>query len=110
MTVRFLVDAQLPPRFARNLCDVGHVAEHVNNIGLGAATDDEIAAHALASSSVIVTKDADFATLGRRQASLRVLWIRVGNVTAAALWHTVEPRLGEIVAAFGAGEVLIEIR
>ena len=110
MTVRFLVDAQLPPRLARNLCDAGQVAEHVNNIGLGAATDDEIAAHAVASSSVIITKDADLTTLGRRQGLLRVLWIRTGNTTATAIWQAIEPRLGEIVAAFDAGEVLIELR
>ena len=85
-------------------------AEHVNDIGLGAATDDAIAAYALTSSVVIVTKDADFATLGRHDARLRVVWIRVGNATAAALWRAVEPCLAEIETALQAGDMLIEIR
>ena len=110
MTVRFLVDAQLPPRFAEQLREIGYAADHVNDIGLGAATDDVIAAHALTSGAVIVTKDADFATLGRHDARLRVLWVRIRNATAAALWRAVGPRLAEIETALRDGDMLIEVR
>lgn len=39
MTIRFLVDAQLPPALARLLTDAGYQAEHVYDIGMGEASD-----------------------------------------------------------------------
>ena len=44
--MRILVDAQLPPGLARWLSAKGHACDHVNDIGLGAATDDRIEATA----------------------------------------------------------------
>ena len=37
--MRFLIDEQLPPALARMIATRGHVAEHVQDIGLGAAKD-----------------------------------------------------------------------
>jgi predicted nuclease of predicted toxin-antitoxin system len=37
--VRFLIDAQLPPALARLLNDRAHVAEHVNDVGMGESPD-----------------------------------------------------------------------
>jgi predicted nuclease of predicted toxin-antitoxin system len=59
--MRFLVDAQLPPALARWLAANGHEATHVSDVGLQTASDPAIWDHALAVSSVIVTKDEDFA-------------------------------------------------
>ena len=110
MTLCFLVDAQLPPRFAERLRGAGYLAEHVNDIGLGAATDNMIAAHALASGAVIVSKDAGFATLGRHDERVRVVWVRIGNTTITALWRAFQPRLAEIETALRDGDMLIEVR
>ena len=59
--MRFLVDAQLPPALARWLADKGHEAAHVGDLGMQAASDAAIWDCAIASSSVVVTKDEDFA-------------------------------------------------
>lgn len=110
MTLRFLIDAQLPPRLAAALRARGHGAEHVTEIGLGAATDSVIAAHAFAAGAVIVTKDADFVTLGRHDEALQVVWVRFGNASWAALSSRLLPILPHIEAALREGERLVEVR
>jgi predicted nuclease of predicted toxin-antitoxin system len=107
--VRFLVDAQLPPGLALLLGDAGHTAEHVNEIGLGAASDDVIWTYACDNNAALVTKDEDFVALSRLPAAAPVIWIRLGNTTNKALWDALEPALAEIVEAISRGEKLIEI-
>lgn len=89
---------------------VGHQAEHVHGIGLGAAADIEIWMRATQTGSALLTKDEDFAGLVRgAPPGPSVVWIRLGNVTNAALWRSLEPILPEIVAAIEAGERLIVV-
>ena len=57
----FLIDAQLPPALADWLILQGHIAQHVDEIGLRNADDVEIWNHALVSGAIIITKDEDFA-------------------------------------------------
>ena len=45
--MRFIVDAQLPPALARLLTAHGHIAEHVEDIGLREADDSQIWRYAL---------------------------------------------------------------
>ena len=45
--MRFIVDAQLPPALARLLTAHGHIAEHVEDIGLREADDSPIWRYAL---------------------------------------------------------------
>ena len=111
MTPRFLIDAQLPPALAERLASVGFEASHVNRIGLGAASDLAIWRRAPALADALITKDIDFVQLARSDAAgVAVIWIRIGNVTNAALWRVLEPALPEIVAALRAGERIVEIR
>ncbi|WP_431838431.1 DUF5615 family PIN-like protein [Cellulomonas sp. Y8] len=59
--MKFLVDAQLPPRFVRALVRRGHDAVHTRDLPGGNRTPDtEVAARADAEDRVVVTKDADF--------------------------------------------------
>ena len=108
--MRFLVDAQLPPGLSRWLAARGHVCDHVNDIGLGAASDDRIEAWARDAQAIIWTKDADFADRARRQPGLQVVWLRWGDTTNAALQARLAPNLREIESALEAGEVLVEVR
>ena len=108
--MRYLIDAQLPPGLAQWLSARGHSCDHVNEIGLGAATDERIKACARDKSAVIWSKDADFAERARQSPGLQVVWLRFGNTTNAALRTRLAPLLGEIEAALTASEVLIEIR
>ena len=107
--MRFLIDAQLPRGLARWLSERLHTCDHVNDVGLGAATDDRVEAWARALNAVIWTKDADFALRARRAPGLQAVWLRFGNTTNAALHARLAPHLADIEAALEAGEVLIEI-
>ena len=111
MKPRFLIDAQLPPALAERLAAAGFKASHVDRIGLGGASDLAIWRQAPALADALITKDIDFVQLARSDAlGVAVIWIRIGNVTNAALWRVLEPALPEIVAALRAGERIVEIR
>jgi predicted nuclease of predicted toxin-antitoxin system len=72
--VKFVVDAQLPPRLARHLVALGHDAVHVASLPGGESQPDpDIAAYADAEDRVVVTKDADFRYSRRRQGRARAL-------------------------------------
>lgn len=111
LVVRFLIDAQLPPALARMLDALGHIAEHVGDVGLGEAPDRDLWRYALEHGAVIVTKDEDFpdiALLG--SPSPAIVWLRVGNTRRRALLDWFAPRIGDIVAAIDAGNALVELR
>lgn len=110
MSLRFLVDAQLPPTLALRLSALGHEARHVNRIGLGEATDGAIWSHAAKRGAVLVTKDEDFVALARRDpGGPAVIWVRIGNTTNDALWRALEPVFPQIVSALERGERIIEL-
>jgi hypothetical protein len=59
--MRFLVDADLPRGVATRLRERGHEVTDVRDIGLGAASDTAIAAHARANRLCLVSGDFGFA-------------------------------------------------
>lgn len=61
--MRLLVDANLSPRVAARLRGEGHDAVHVTEIGMLAAPDEVIFAHAADSGLVIISADTDFGEL-----------------------------------------------
>ncbi len=109
--MRFLIDAQLPPALASLLEDHGHLAEHVNDIGLGGASDRVLLRYAFDHEAVIVTKDEDFTnpvSVGIDMPT--VLWIRVGNTRRAALLAWFGPLIDQVVSMIEEGNRLIELR
>lgn len=101
----------MPPALARLLTQHGHLAEHVHDIGLGAAPDREIWQHALDHGAVLVTKDEDFADLIVLGDSPQVVvWVRTGNTTRRVLLKWFEPLIEQIVVMIDAGDHLIELR
>jgi len=109
--VKFLIDNQLPESLAKFLCNKGHNAVHVLNVGLGSAKDGEICGYAADHASVIVTKDEDFSRQAIRPgATVQVVWVRLGNCRKATLLAAFESLLPSIVSALEAGERLVEIR
>ncbi|HLH97465.1 MAG TPA: DUF5615 family PIN-like protein [Xanthobacteraceae bacterium] len=108
--IRFLIDAQLPPGLARRLAAGGHIAEHVNRVGLGDIADSAIWDHAERTGAVLITKDQDFVALAEREPmGPKVAWIRIGNISNIALWSALEPMLDEIIQSLNAGERVIEV-
>ena len=63
--MNLLIDAQLPPALATWLIRQGHIAQHIEDVGLRNADDIEIWNYALTSGATIVTKDEDFVLLLR---------------------------------------------
>lgn len=108
--MRFLVDAQLPPSLAHWLVEQGHVAEHVADHNLEAASDRAIWDFADAVSAVIVTKDEDFAL--RRGGGYERSEGRLdthSDVRRRALLGWFEQVLPDILSALDRGEPLIEV-
>jgi predicted nuclease of predicted toxin-antitoxin system len=108
--MRFVVDAQLPPALARFLDAKGHVAEHVADRGLQAASDSAIWDFALQEGAAVITKDEDFA---RRKtladAGPTVIWIRLPNTRRRALLAWFATILPGILESLEHGETLIEV-
>jgi predicted nuclease of predicted toxin-antitoxin system len=63
VTVRFLIDEDLPYSLVRLLVAHGHVALHVRDVGLGGVSDDAIAKFASSERWTILTGDFDFADI-----------------------------------------------
>ncbi len=61
--MRFFLDANLPRSAVEALQKFGHQVEFARDVGLAAATDEQIAAHALQSKAAILTRDLDFADI-----------------------------------------------
>ena len=110
MTLRFVVDAQLPAALADRLSALGYFAEHVDSIGLEGAADADIWTYVVASHALLMTKDGDFVQLARRDpAGAQVVWIRLGNTRNRALWIKLKQALPEIVRALEAGDRIVEV-
>jgi predicted nuclease of predicted toxin-antitoxin system len=105
----FLIDAQLPPSLAEALRQAGCQAIHVIDLGLLAATDQQIWDEAISRPAVLVTKDRDFPI--RRAASNNgpaILWVRVGNITNRKLIELALQALPAIIEAIERNEAVIE--
>jgi predicted nuclease of predicted toxin-antitoxin system len=61
--MRFLVDANMPRSTLALLAGLGHVGEHIRDLGLGDAPDAQIAARARQTGAAILTRDVDFADI-----------------------------------------------
>lgn len=108
--MRFLVDAQLPPALARFLSTAGHTAEHVYDLGMGAATDSQIWDKALEVHAILVTKDEDFVLRAAlRQVRPTIVWVRKGNTTRRELLAWFEPLLPRVLTLAEMGEEIIEL-
>lgn len=108
--MRFLFDAQLPPGFALWLSERLHTCDHVNDLNLGAATDDVIESWARTVHAIVWSAEPALAERARRAPGLQVVWLRCGNATEAGLQAWLAPHLTDIESALAAGEELIEIR
>ena len=109
--MRFLVDANLPPSFARWLVGEGHEAHHVREFGLEGKLDREIWQRARDIDACIVTKDEDFVLLhALDRAGPAVVWIRIGNAVHRELLQRLPALWPGVIAAIARGEKIVEVR
>jgi predicted nuclease of predicted toxin-antitoxin system len=107
--VKFLVDEQLPEGVAQWLVDQGHDAEHVRAIRMKSASDRTIWDHALATGSVIVTKDRDFVEWSMTRTPIAiVLWLRFGNLKRSVLLERMASVWPRTLAHLEAGAAVVE--
>jgi predicted nuclease of predicted toxin-antitoxin system len=108
--VRFVVDAQLPPRLARRLVELGHEAQHVADLDLLSASDRRIWNQAADTGAVLITKDADFGVLrALHSGGPAVVWVRLGNTTSRVLIDRIEAALPHLLAALNRGEQVVVV-
>ena len=95
------MDAQLPSRLVAHLIAASHQAVHTRELPQGNRTSDEqIAAIADRESSVVVTKDGDFATSHHLSGKPRRLWlITTGNLPNDSLFRLIDRNLQGVVEA-----------
>jgi len=100
--VRFLVDAQIPVRVARQLGAAGHDALPTSQLAAGNRTSDtDVARIADAEGRVVVSKDRDFRDAHLlRGTPRRLLVVATGNISNDGLSALLEEYLPMIVAAF----------
>ena len=105
------LDAHLPPSLAPWLASTFGVAcLAVRDLGLRDALDPNIFAAARAAGADVLTKDADFAEMaGRLGPPPRVLWLRCGNTSNAALRELLDRELPAALMRLAAGETVIEL-
>lgn len=94
-----LLDQNLSPRLVRALAGLFPGSLHVRDVGLAAASDDEVWTYAAERGLTIVSKDAEF-----HQRSFlfghppKVVWIRRGNCSTRDLETLLRARRDELVA------------
>jgi len=99
--VKFLLDAQLPPRLAQELHSRGYDTLHTIDLPLGNRTPDkDIADIAARDDRVVVTKDSDFVTsylLSRHPPKLFL--VSTGNVSNDVLIRLILENLSAVETA-----------
>lgn len=61
--MRFLLDANIPHSALEIFAEFMQKAYHVNDLGLGTATDEQVISYARKSRCILITRDLDFGTL-----------------------------------------------
>ncbi|MDD5322916.1 MAG: DUF5615 family PIN-like protein [Methylococcales bacterium] len=80
--MKLLFDENLSPKMVAALADVFPNSAHVDRIGLGGGSDDDVWRYAKDNSFILVSKDSDFYEKSILYGHPpKVIWIRRGNCT-----------------------------
>ncbi|HYN02107.1 MAG TPA: DUF5615 family PIN-like protein [Vicinamibacteria bacterium] len=103
--MRLLFDEQLSSRLCTMLADSYPDASHVDQIGLGGASDEAIWTAAAERGCVLVTKDEDFHRLSvLRGSPPKVIWLRMGNAPTEDVARLMRDRREDILRFVNQGE------
>lgn len=97
--MKLLFDQNLSHRLVSQLTAEFPGSAHVRDVGLAAAPDPDVWAYAATNGFIIVSKDTDF----QQRALLygqppKVVWVRLGNCSTAAVATLLQSRLTDITA------------
>ena len=102
--MKFLVDAQLPRRFAHWLNEAGHDALHTLDLPKKNHTQDsELIARAMQEGRIVISKDADFVQSFMVTGEPPLLLISTGNISNVELEKILRANLSAIETAFASG-------
>ncbi|WP_435627982.1 DUF5615 family PIN-like protein [Candidatus Ferrigenium straubiae] len=102
--MKFLVDAQLPRRFAQWLNEAGHDALHTLDLPRKNLTaDSELITRAMQEGRIVISKDDDFVQSYLLTGEPLLLLISTGNITNIELEKILHANLSGIEAAFASG-------
>ncbi|WP_411727342.1 DUF5615 family PIN-like protein [Methyloglobulus sp.] len=80
--MKLLFDENLSPKLVNLLADIFPDSVHVDRVGLGGKTDDEVWCYAKANGFILVSKDSDFYDKNLLHGHPpKVIWIKRGNCT-----------------------------
>jgi predicted nuclease of predicted toxin-antitoxin system len=103
--MKFLVDAQLPRRFAQWLNEAGHDALHTLDLPKKNLTSDsELITRAMRDDRIVISKDADFVQTFLVTGEPPLLLISTGNITNAELEKILRANLSGIETAFASSK------
>lgn len=95
--MKLLLDHNLSHKLVARLTDLYPDTTQTRLLGFARAADPEIWFHARTHGFVIVTKDNDFAELAvLRGAPPKVVWLRIGNCSSAAVEHLLRSNVSVI--------------
>ena len=97
--MKLLFDQNLSPQLVTRLADLYSNSTHVSQIGIDRFPDKELRDYARREGFVIVTKDSDFSDLCILLGfPPKVIWIRRGNCSTAAIEGMLRDHLDDIEA------------
>jgi predicted nuclease of predicted toxin-antitoxin system len=104
--MKFIVDAQLPRRLAREMTALGADAIHTLDLpARNLTTDSEIRQIAAAEQRVVVTKDSDFVdSFLMHGEPAKMLFITTGNIPNDQLVHLLKTNWQSILQMLGQGD------
>jgi predicted nuclease of predicted toxin-antitoxin system len=105
------LDAHLSPSIARWIAETFAVdCASVRDLGLRDALDPSIFAAARAAGATVMTKDADFPKMVERLGPPpRVIWLRCGNTSNAALKDLLLREFPACVVRLADGDAIVEL-
>ena len=107
--MRLLVDNSLSPRLAKWLCEAGHDAVHVRDLGLEESDDQTILDTAAQQDRVIIVQDTDFGTIlaMRNQTKPSILMFRSRAKSTDAVRALLAANLGTVRPEVETGAVVV---
>lgn len=108
--MKILVDAMLPRRLAERLRELGHDAKHVRGLGQAARTDADIWDMACRDNCLLLSKDAGFLILLKRDSRGKFVHLRTGNASRAQVVQNVCVALPQILDFAVSAEAFLVIK
>ncbi|MDQ1706936.1 MAG: hypothetical protein QOJ88_147 [Pyrinomonadaceae bacterium] len=97
--MKLLFDHNLPPQLGSRVAEIFPGSQHVSPLGLDRVSDLEIRDYARQHGYCVVTKDVDFSDLCVLLGfPPKIIWIRRGNCSTAALENLLRQHRGDIEA------------